>query len=945
MAKKLLIFLLLLPTCITFYAQNKTIINAEIDPETKTLTIAQELVYENTSNDTLQTIYLHDWINSYSNKSTALAKRFEEEFTTKFQLAKDRQRGYTEISEIKDESNNILSHDYLENQVDVLKIVLNKPLLPKASYQLSLIYKVKLPDASLTNYGYTKENNFELKYWYLTPVVFDGEWQYYSNKNLDDLYIPKSDVTIRFTYPANYEITSELNTVEKSTSDTKTIVLEGKDRIDTYLQIHKNSAFHQFTTDDITLVTDIEEKGLSKQSQAILTDRVTRFLSDNLGPYPHDRLIVSQLDYGKNPLYGLNQLPDFLRPFNSDFQFELKLLKTALQKYIYNIHLVNPRKDHWLNDALTIYFLAKYVDDFYPNSKFLGKLANVWGIRAFHMADLDFNFRYFLYYMEAARKNNDQAITISKDSLTKFNNSIAGRYKASLGLEYLDDYATDLNLRGLIKHYLRTNRLQNSTTNEFESYIRSKTSKDLDWFFGDYLNSRKKIDYKLKKVETEEDSITFTIQNKTVVNVPMALYSLKDEKVMHKTWLDSIGNSNTFTIPNDGQDRLVLNYTNTLPEFNRRNNYKSTNGSFFGGKPLQFRLFKDVEDPYYNQVFLMPLLEFNNIYDGLTLGSRIYNGTILRRRLNYRFSPKYAFNSKSLTGGGTIFYTHYLEDSNLFDITYGIDGTYQSFAQDAFFRRLRPNISFTFRDKDDLRSDKRHRLRFRFVDIQRTIGPDAILEELETEPDYSVTNLRYVYSSPGLINFERFFADFQIASNFSKISASYEFRKLSKNNRNYNLRLFAGTFLKNNTDLSSNYFSFALDRPTDYLFDFNYLGRSEVAGLFSQQIIIAEGGFKSQLDTPFANQWMTTANFSTSIWRYIQAYGDIGLIKSRGFDPKFIYDSGVRLNLVEDYFELFFPVYSNNGWEIAQPNYGEKIRFIITVDPQVLLGLFRRKWY
>ena len=945
MAKKLLIFLLLLPTCISFYGQNKTIINAEIDPESKTVTIAQELVYQNTSIDTLQTIYLHDWINSYSNKSTALAKRFEEEFTTKFHLAKDRQRGYTEIAEIKDDSNNVLTHDYLENQVDVLKIELQEPLLPEASYRLSLKYKVKLPDASFTDYGYTKENNFELKYWYLTPVVYDGNWQYYSNKNLDDLYIPKSNVTIRFTYPVNYEITSELNTIEKSTSDSKTIVLEGKDRIDTYLQIHKNSAFHQVTTDDFTLVTDIEEKGLSKQSQAILTDRVTRFLSDNLGPYPHDRLVVSQLDYGRNPLYGLNQLPDFLRPFNSDFQFELKLLKTALQKYIYNIHLVNPRKDHWLNDALTIYFLAKYVDDFYPNSKFLGKLANVWGIRAFHMADLDFNFRYFLYYMEAARKNNDQAITISKDSLTKFNNSIAGRYKSSLGLEYLDDYATDLNLRGLIKHYLRTNLLQKSSTKAFESYIRSKTKKDLDWFFGDYLNSRKKIDYKLKKVETQDDSITFTIQNKTVANVPMALYSLKDEKVMDKIWLDSIGNTNTFTIPNDGQDRLVLNYNSTLPEFNRRNNYKATKGSFFGGKPLQFRLFKDVEDPYYNQVFLMPLLEFNNIYDGLTLGSRIYNGTILRRRLNYRFSPKYAFNSKSLTGGGTIFYTHNLEDSNLFDITYGIDGTYQSFAQDAFFRRIRPNISFTFRDKDDLRSDKRHRLRLRFVDIQRTIGPDAILEELETEPDYSVTNLRYVYSSPGLINFERFFADFQIASNFSKISASYEFRKLSKNNRNYNLRLFAGTFLKNNTDLSSNYFSFALDRPTDYLFDFNYLGRSEAAGLFSQQIIIAEGGFKSQLDTPFANQWMTTANFSTSIWRYIQAYGDIGLIKSRGFDPKFVYDSGVRLNLVEDYFELFFPVYSNNGWEIAQPNYGEKIRFIITVDPQVLLGLFRRKWY
>jgi hypothetical protein len=54
-----------------------------------------------------------------------------------------------------------------------------------------------------------------------------------------------------------------------------------------------------------------------------------------------------------------------------------------------------------------------------------------------------------------------------------------------------------------------------------------------------------------------------------------------------------------------------------------------------------------------------------------------------------------------------------------------------------------------------------------------------------------------------------------------------------------------------------------------------------------------------------------------SIWNWIEIYGDVGLLKIK---PKeqFIYDSGVRLNLVTDYFELYFPVYSSNGWEIAK---------------------------
>ena len=54
---------------------------------------------------------------------------------------------------------------------------------------------------------------------------------------------------------------------------------------------------------------------------------------------------------------------------------------------------------------------------------------------------------------------------------------------------------------------------------------------------------------------------------------------------------------------------------------------------------------------------------------------------------------------------------------------------------------------------------------------------------------------------------------------------------------------------------------------------------------------------------------------------------------------------GIRLNLVEDYFELYLPVYSNLGWEIGQPNFDQKIRFKFTLDPQSLLGLFRRRWY
>jgi hypothetical protein len=203
--------------------------------------------------------------------------------------------------------------------------------------------------------------------------------------------------------------------------------------------------------------------------------------------------------------------------------------------------------------------------------------------------------------------------------------------------------------------------------------------------------------------------------------------------------------------------------------------------------------------------------------------------------------------------------------------------------------------------------------------------------------------VRYANSNTELTKQFRYSTNLQIASIFGKMSGTLEYRKLFDNNRQLNLRFFAGYFLYRN--INSSFYSFALDRPTDYLFDYNYLGRSETTGLFSQQLIVAEGGFKTKTGASYANQWITTINASANIWNWIEVYGDTGLYKNKTVDPRLVFDSGIRLNLVTDYFELYFPVASSNGWDIASPNYNQKIRFIVTLSPNTLVGLFTRKWF
>ncbi|MEM5540408.1 metalloprotease [Olleya sp. AS48] len=936
------IFICFILFSISALSQNTIDIEAVFDTKKNSINVTQSIQYKNNSNTVLDTIYLNDWSHSYSSKTTPLAERFADEFKTTFHFANNEDRGFTALTSIK-QSNQTTFFERLAKHPDVIKVALNTPLQPNQSYNITLTYIVQIPHNKFTRYGVTDFGDYNLRFWYITPAVFDGSWHYYSNKDLEDLFVEPANITLKLTYPNNFTPVSELNILNNKVGTVTTTTFKGENRINSKLSLVQNNDYKTVETDFFNIESNIDTESLEPTEVALASDRVAQFITKNLGDYPHEKVLLTWIDYKKDPIYGLNLLPDFVRPFEDTFQYELKLLKTTLKVYLENTLLINPRKEQWLLDGIQVYYLMKYVENFYPNQKILGKLANVWGVRSFHAADLNFNDQYSFLYMHMARTNIDQPIGMAKDSLLKFNKNISNKYKAAIGLNYLDDYIGDSIVSKTLSDFVKQSKLKRTTPADFETIIRSKTPKNIDWFFEDYVSTSKKIDFKIKKIKKSEDSIKITLKNLRDNKMPVSLFTLENDSITSKFWIDGFNGNKTITIANKDVDQLALNYDNVIPEFNQRNNFKKLNGFFLTNKPLQFRLFKDIEDPNYNQVFFMPEFDYN-FYDGLSPGLKLYNKTLLSKRFLYKLSPKYGFKSNQVVGSASLIYNARPEGTDNFRTRYGLSGNYYNYAPNLSYTSFTPFIDYNFRNHKDLRDNKREFLSFRYVNINREVDPTGEFET-DGEPKYSVFNAKYGLVDNNLKDYASLFTDLQVAKNFGKISATLEFRNLNERNKQFNLRVFSGLFLYNDTYQDSDFFSFALDRPTDYLFDYNYLGRSEQTGVLSQQIIIAEGGFKSKLSQPFANQWMTTVNTSATLWRYIMLYGDAGVIKNQNFSPEFVYDSGIRLNLVEDYFELYFPVYSNLGWEIGQPNYDEKIRFIVTLSPKTLLGLFTRRWY
>ncbi|WP_298420705.1 metalloprotease [uncultured Kordia sp.] len=927
---------LLLFFSVLAFGQHKNTITATLQAEENSMVISQEITYTNETNTTLNEVYFNDWSHSFSGKNTPLAKRFAEEYHRNFHLARKRKRGNTNIKNFT-LNGSAANWERLDEQVDIIKVTLDSPLQPNQSITFNLNYTVKLPSDEFTRYGYKNNGDFSLRFWYITPAAYRNGWKLYSNKNLDDLYTEQAEHDITLIYPKKYNVVSSADTKEESEKGyTK---LKGANVKEITVLLRQNSEFKTFQTDKVNITTNLDAYGLDEKMQAIAVDKVVQFIYENLGEFPRKEMLISRIDNKKNPVYGLGQLPSFIRPFTDDFQYEIKILKAILTKNLEESMWMDTRTEKWISDALETYMLMVYAETHYPNMKLTGGLSKVWGIRSYEFAKLEFNDQYPFLFMLMARKNIDQPLSTSKDSLVKFNNNIANKYKAGVGLKYLKSYFDNTVIDEFVKEFYTKNRLKKATRADFQNLLESKAPKDINWYFDNYVDSRKRIDYKIKSVEKVDDSLQVTIKNKYDGNFPISLFGIKNDTVVSKHWVTDIGEKKTVTIPREGVDRLVLNYDKIIPEFNQRDNWKSLNGFFANNKKLKFTFFKDAENPHYNQIFFVPIAQFN-LYDGFTPGMRFYNKTFLTKRLLYDLKPSYGLRSQKVVGSGSVSYRHDIESkSDLYFARFSMSGNYYHYEEDLAYTRFVPKVTFGFRNPD-FRSNQKEFLDFRYVIVQRE---QSELIELENEPNYSVFNARYVYSNPDPIRHLTWFTDFQIAKRFSKVSFNLNYRKLFQDNRQLNVRFFVGKFLFNDTN--SDFFSFALDRPTDYLFDYNYYGRSEDEGLFSQQLIVAEGGFKSKLDNPFANNWIGTVNASYSIWKWIEAYGDIGMIKNTNINTRFVYDSGIRLNLVPDYFELYFPVYSNNGWEIAQPGFDERIRFIVTLSPKTLTKLFTRKWF
>ena len=957
MKKSLSLFFLILINVI-FCQQNEYFIDAIIDPDKRIIKIDQEIVFFNNSNHEINHLILNDWPHSYSTSSSPLGKRLSEDFTLNFQRSTKNQRGSTKIIQLNQGAFQN-KYERIEGQIDLIKVFLEEKLNPNEKAVINIKYEIKIPINDFTGYGIDKDQSIRMSEWFLSLSKFNNStWLKQSNLDLDDISIDPAYYTFRISFPKDFNLISNISIDKKNIYSKKLVFTSTKElKIHNPIFLTKNNMFKEFDINNKIILTDLDtgqkksdsvvnkimnyvnrkigNKNLSniKQKDSINFDSILNktfnYVQNKLGDYSLKKLIISEFNLKRNPIYGFNNIPDIFNPFEIKFIMELNILKQIINQFLKNLIPFNQRKDFWEVKGIETFLLIDYIDTFYSDVNLIGKYSKLSFLKNREYSKFKFSEQFRLFDNIISSRNINQPIKTPLDSLTRVNYKIINPYKSGLSFKMLNDFLGGNQVLKTIKEFSNFNKLNSK---DYKSLLEQLELKFQIAWFNKFLKYDRNIDFSIKKISKSQIDNKFLISNNSNLNIPIKI-SLDQQNINNTFWIQL--NKRDTIIKTKNQTTIKINPEKYFSENSFSNNISST---FKNKKKIKFVLFNDFEDNLTTKINYIPLFNYN-LYDGIMPGISFSNSSVIKKSFNYKVVPYLSTKQNELLGKINLKYTSYNKNKNtdLFSIDYFLGASTFHYEDDLSYNTFFPSILMSFRNKD-LRSNSRKYLSLRYMSVFREENINS-----KEYPNYNILNLKYVLSNSSVEKAFNFKTDFQYNRDFIKTSLTLNYRNYYKNNRQFNVRLFMGKFLKNRT--KDDYFSFSTYRARDYLFSANLLGRSENSGFYSQQYIGSEGGFKSRINTDYANDYIFSINSGITIWQWIEAYGGSALIKNINKKLVFDYESGIRLNILTDYFELYLPVYSSLGNELSQSDYLSKIRFRVSFDPRTLSGLISRRWF
>ncbi|MDP1727848.1 MAG: M1 family aminopeptidase [Bacteroidota bacterium] len=685
-------------------------INARLDDSADIVEGFEILKYYNNSPDTLWFLYFHLYQNAFVKgsylESLNKANHFKQKFGKYENTGKGTEIIYLAVNEVNgNRFSNTSSDNFTDGkgqsnfEIDnsIMKVVLPEPLLPNASCELSINFKTYF-DAGGNQRRRMKmftdaagNKQYDGVHWYPRICVYDRKFGWETDQHLGkEFYGDFGQFEVAITLPNNYlmEATGELqneaemlpanlraqldikNFAKKPWEEKASTIIARNGSFKTWKYRSVNTHDFAWTADPtyrygevvlslpgnpnkkvrcIALVQEPHASGW--QDAAFFTSKIIETYSRDIGVYAYPKMVCADardgmeypmltLDGGSSPgYYGL-----IAHEVGHNWFFGM----------VGNNETYRASLDEGFTQFLTHWSMSRLIiEKINPNKKstYINKYFKP-------MPSLDQTI--MIGYIRDAINENDVPLNTHSDDFNGALNHGGGYghvyYKTATmlyNLQYV--LGNELFLQAL-QHYFNQWKICHPYFEDFRASIMQYTHTDLNWFFDQWLETTKRIDYGFDKMNRiNKDSVQLTFSRKGSMQMPVDFdiinkdlsrqsyiipntYFAKNTgaKVLPvwKGW-GMLNPTYTVTIPYKHEIRnIVIDPTTRLADINQLNNSLRC--------PVLFTFDHQLNNPLDRRHYILkwrPDIWYNN-FDGIKAGLHV-NGNYMNQKHVFKFTVWY----------------------------------------------------------------------------------------------------------------------------------------------------------------------------------------------------------------------------------------------------------------------------------------------------------------
>jgi aminopeptidase N len=674
-------------------------IKANIDETTDIITGEEKLTYFNNSPDTLHFVYFHLYQNAFQPGS----------YLDKLQQANDLHVHYGKYERAKQGTliDTILSEGqplktFLDNTI--LKVYLSKPLLPNESVAVDIKFRT-FYDAGSTrrrmkqfkSYGYKHFNGCQ---WYPKLCVYDRKSGWNTDQHMNrEFYGDFGSWDVELTFASNYvvEATGVLQNENEVLPDTlkqklqisnfknkkwgekpSVIIPYKKGETKTWRYHADNVHDFAFTANPTYRIQDtywngvrcvaiVQEPHASKwQNASEYCAKIIECFSRDFGMYEYPKMVVADaLDGMEYPMLTLDG--------GADPGYRGLLVHEVGHNWFYGMLGNNETYRAMLDEGFTQFITAwgleridgkTIVSDTIKN-KYIARFSQPTNVR---------EARVYYSYLSDATQYQDEQINTHSDM---FNGALGqgGGYrhvyaKTATMLYNLQYVLGDSLFLAAMQHYVAQWKICHPYPEDFRNSIIQFTKTDLNWFFDQWMETTKNIDYKIQSVKKQKgnDQYKITLKRKGRMQMPIDLQVISKKDSVYNfyipnTWFEKQTNAvklgkwygwdklqpkytATVTIPK-GIKNVIIDPTNRLADINNFNNRQKDHTEFHFDSHIPLP-----PNTKKYRLFMRPDLWYN-AYDGFKVGFAL-RGNYMNVKHNFELNM---WLNTHLVQGGNYNYT------------------------------------------------------------------------------------------------------------------------------------------------------------------------------------------------------------------------------------------------------------------------------------------------